>query len=98
MTLTRALPLAAAALMMLGACVVEVPPEQPVAVGTCRSDDAAKLIGQINPSEEIIRAVTGADIVRQLGPNEPMTMDFRLERATIIKDPATGRVLKATCG
>lgn len=97
MTAIRTLPLAAAALMMLGACVVQVPVEEP-APSACRPADVPKLIGQINPSEEIIRAVSGASTVRQAGPNQPMTMDFRYERATIVKDPLTGRVIQATCG
>ena len=95
MTLGKSLPLAAAALMMLGACVVETQPAQP---SLCRPADAAKLVGQINPSEQIIRAVSGAEIVRILGPNQPMTLDFRAERVTIIRDPVIGRVLRATCG
>lgn len=68
------------------------------AVATCRAEDAARLVGQINPSEAAIKAMTGADTVRQAGPNQPLTMDYRFDRVTVIKDPATGRILRATCG
>lgn len=95
MTVIRSLPLAAIGLMMLGACVVETPVE---AVGTCRPDDAAKLVGQVNPSDDVVKAVTGAAVVRQLRTNQPMTMDYRFDRATIVKHAATGRVLRASCG
>lgn len=98
MTPAQTLPLAAAALMMLGACVVELPPEPQAQPSACRAEDAAKLVGQINPSEAVIKAVTGAEIVRMAGPNQPLTMDYRFERATIIKDPVSGLVLQATCG
>ena len=98
MTPIQTLPVAAAALMMLGACVAVVPAEEPPQPSACRAEDAAKLVGQVNPSEAVIKAVTGAEIVRVAGPNQPLTMDYRFERATIIKDPVSGRVLQATCG
>ena len=97
MTAIRTLPLAVAALMMLGACVVE-PPAAELPPSACRPDDVTKLVGQINPSDAVVRAVSGASIVRRVGPNQPLTMDFRFERATIVQESVTRRVIQATCG
>lgn len=96
MTPIRILPLAALSVALTAACTPETPPE--ATPFTCRSGDATRLVGQVNPTEAAIKALTGAGTVRQLGPNQPMTMDYRFDRVTVIKDPATGRILRATCG
>lgn len=96
MTPIRTLPLATLAVALAAGCV----PEQPAAEApsACRAEDAARLVGQVNPTEAAIKALTGAETVRQLGPDQPMTMDYRFDRVTVIKDPVSGRVLRATCG
>lgn len=97
MTLTRTLPLAALALSLAAGCVPEIPAAQEPP-NACRADDAARLVGQINPGEEAIRRMTGAATVRALAPNQPMTMDYQYDRATVVTDPVTHRVLQASCG
>jgi hypothetical protein len=42
--------------------------------------------------------LTGATIVRQIRPGDPVTMDFRPERITIETDGKTGRIVRAYCG
>ncbi|WP_245441356.1 I78 family peptidase inhibitor [Neorhizobium tomejilense] len=42
--------------------------------------------------------LTGATIVRQIRPDQMVTHDFRGNRVTIETDPATGRIVRATCG
>jgi hypothetical protein len=42
--------------------------------------------------------LTGATIVRQVKPGDPVTMDFRQERITIETDPDTGKIIRAYCG
>ncbi len=96
MTPIPTLPLAVLAVSLLAACATQIPAGQ--TPGTCRAGDAEKLVGQVNPSEEAILALTGASTLRQLGPDQPMTMDYRFDRVTVIRDPVTGRVLRATCG
>lgn len=42
--------------------------------------------------------LTGATIVRQIKPGNPVTMDFRQERVTIETDEKTGKIVRASCG
>lgn len=36
--------------------------------------------------------------MRQIAPGQPVTHDYRDNRVTLETDPASGRVLRATCG
>lgn len=96
MTLIRTLPLAALAAALAAGCVAVVPAEP--APGACRAEDAAKLVGQVDPGEEALKALTGASTVRMAGPHQALTMDYRFDRVTVIKDPVTTRILRASCG
>lgn len=42
--------------------------------------------------------LSGAKTVRQIRLGDMVTQDFREDRVTIETDPASGRVVGATCG
>ena len=42
--------------------------------------------------------LTGANIVRQIAPGQPVQQDYTDARVTIETDPASGRVVRAYCG
>ena len=64
----------------------------------CDADEAAQLVGQSSLSEQQIKDKTKAGSVRQLGPNQPMTMDYREDRVTVIIEPTSKKIVKANCG
>ncbi len=68
------------------------------ALGICRSDAAEALTGVNKLTDEQAKQLTGATIVRQVAPNQGVTMDYRRERLTIATDPKTDKIIRATCG
>ena len=64
----------------------------------CVPEEAQKLIGQSQLTEAQIKDKTKAEVVRQLGPDQMMTMDYRENRVTVIIDPKTQQIVKANCG
>ncbi len=66
--------------------------------GVCQRDAAKSLVGKQRVSDEEAKQATGASQVRQIGPGQPVTMDYRKERVTIETDPATGKIVRAMCG
>jgi hypothetical protein len=66
--------------------------------GLCRQDAAQMLAGRQRVSDRRAKRLTGASIVRQISPGDPITMDFRRERVTIETNSATGRIVRAYCG
>src|SRR5690349_20525841 len=64
--------------------------------GNCSSEAAAKLADQLLPSVGELERLTGASIVRQIAPGDPVTMDFNERRLTV--EVAGGKILRATCG
>ena len=64
----------------------------------CIADEATKLIGQSGLTEEQIKQKTKSEIVRSVGPNQPMTMDYRENRVTVTIDPRSKKITQATCG
>lgn len=64
----------------------------------CIAEKAKSLIGQKTLSEEKIKSITQAKTVRQVQPNQPVTMDYRAERVTVTVDPVTQQILQASCG
>lgn len=64
----------------------------------CRPDDAQALAGKNRISDADARQATGAFIVRQVEPGQPVTMDYRRERVTIETNPKTGKIVRAFCG
>ncbi|MFG0587628.1 DUF333 domain-containing protein [Acinetobacter sp. YQ_14] len=64
----------------------------------CVADEAKKLIGQSGLSEEQIKQKTKSEIVRSVGPNQAVTMDYRENRVTVTIDPQSKKITNATCG
>jgi hypothetical protein len=54
--------------------VIAAPRAQP---GLCRQDAAQMLTGKQRVSDRRAKRLTGASIVRQISPGDPVTMDFR---------------------
>ncbi|RJL04756.1 hypothetical protein C9E82_21575 [Paracoccus siganidrum] len=68
------------------------------APGVCRAEAAEALAGRDRLTDAQAMELTGATIVRQIQPGQGVTMDYRQERVTVETDPATGKILRASCG
>lgn len=66
--------------------------------GVCKREAAEALAGRSKVSDDEAMQLTGATIVRQIKPGDPVTMDFRQERVTIETDEKTGKIVRASCG
>lgn len=66
--------------------------------GRCDPVAARALVGNAKPTDAEAKQRTGATIVRQIAPGQPVTHDYRDNRVTLESDPASGRVVGATCG
>lgn len=64
----------------------------------CVAEEAQKLVGLKDLTEEQIKEKTQSSIVRTVKPGQPITMDYRIERVTVTIDPVTKKILTATCG
>jgi hypothetical protein len=64
----------------------------------CRPEAAQALVGKDAISDAEARRLTGAGLVRQIQPGQPVTLDFRQERITIETDAKTRRIVRASCG
>lgn len=64
--------------------------------GSCSSEAAASLINKALLPVEELKRLTGASIVRQIAPGDPVTMDFNERRLSV--EVAGGKILRATCG
>lgn len=64
----------------------------------CIGDEAKKLIGQADTDDAQLKQQTKADTIRRVAPNQPMTMDFRSDRLTVVIDSATQKIVQASCG
>lgn len=94
--------LIAAAMLSLAAVTLaacEEGAQQAVAApGVCRPEAAEALAGRDRLTDAQAMELTGATIVRQIQPGQGVTMDYRQERVTVETDPATGKILRASCG
>lgn len=89
----------ATALTILGLAACQSPmPSAQATPGACRPDAAQALAGKDRVSDDQARQLTGATLVRQIAPGQPVTMDYRQERVTIETDPKTGKIVRAFCG
>lgn len=68
------------------------------AAGQCNSEAAQGLVGKEKPTNAEAMQLTGSKTVRQIQPGDMVTQDFREDRVTIETDPASGLVVRATCG
>lgn len=64
----------------------------------CVPESTAQLVGTTGLSETQIKALTRAEIVRMVAPGQPVTMDYRMNRVTVLVDPKTKIILQASCG
>lgn len=69
-----------------------------VPTGRCDPVAARALTGKTKLTDEETKQRTGAALVRQIAPGQPVTHDFRDNRVTVETDPTSGRVVGATCG
>ncbi len=81
---------------------LETPPPQvadPEPAGTCSSNGLDRFIGQsaTADTEAQMKAASGAKVVRMVGPDMAVTMDFRPDRLTVRYD-ANRRIISAACG
>jgi hypothetical protein len=87
----------AAVLLALAGCTTSQAGQTPAA-GVCDAAAAHQLVGKVKPTDAEAMRLTGATIVRQIAPGDPVTHDLRDNRVTIETNPASGRVVRATCG
>lgn len=65
----------------------------------CIADEATKLVGQSSAlTDDEVKKTTKSNQVRRVEPNQPMTMDFRSDRITLLIDPSSKKITQATCG
>lgn len=64
----------------------------------CVAEEAKKLIGQSNLTDTQIQQKTKAKLVRNVQPNQAVTMDFRSDRVTVVTDPQNKKIVQASCG
>lgn len=69
-----------------------------MAAAPCNAEAAQALVGKPKPADGEAMQLTGAKTVRQIQPGDMVTQDFREDRVTIETDPASGLVVRATCG
>ena len=91
----RLLTLPAAALLLAACTTTATPPP----ASACNADAIKAYIGQsATPAViEAARKAAGAGLVRALKPNQPATLDYRVERINILVDD-DNKILSATCG
>lgn len=92
--------LAAPFALLLAGCVANETPGAPPPSGgsMCEPARAQALVGSPRVTDEEARQRTGASLVRQIRPGDPITMDFQDARVTIATDPASGVIREARCG
>lgn len=83
---------------LLGACSAMDKPAQNPDMAQCLTHETMFLIGTSGLNDSQIQKISGATTVRRLAPNAPATMDYRSDRVNVVVNPATGKVVQATCG
>lgn len=83
--------------LALSACSADGSATSTAAV-PCNAEAAGGLVGKPKPADGEAMQLTGAKTVRQIQPGDMVTQDFREDRVTIETDPASGLVVRATCG
>ena len=93
--------LAVLSVATLAACSNQPINEQtqvPQTMQNCVPESAAQLVGKTGLTETQIKALTRAEIVRMVAPGQPVTMDYRMNRVTVVVDPKTKIIIQASCG
>lgn len=86
--------------VVLSACATPMPgPVADEPGGACDAAKAQFAVGQIfdQTLAEKARIAAGARTVRDYGPGQPVTMDYRFDRLNFERD-AEGRVKSVNCG
>ena len=86
---------ACASLQEENSAVGDLPKES---IHGCLPDEAAKLIGRSGLTEEQIKQKTRSEIVRTIGPNQAVTMDYYAGRITVTINPVSKKIINAACG
>lgn len=89
------------AVLGLAACghvAQPAPAPLPAELSQCNPAKTAVLVGTIGATDAQIKQLTGATEVRRLGPNSAATLDFRASRVSVMTDPASQKIIRATCG
>ncbi len=71
----------------------------PPAAGQCNADAVQWAVGQDN-TEEVGRRIwreSGAGLIRPIGPNQAVTMDYRADRVNVTIDK-DNRITRVSCG
>ena len=84
-------------LALTAACANSPTTNQPAA-GKCVAEAAQALVGNQGLSTAQIMQRTGATEVRHLHPNDAATMDYRETRITVVNDPLSKKIIRASCG
>ena len=84
-------------LALTAACANSPTTNQPAA-GKCVAEAAQALVGSQGLSTAQILQRAGATEVRHLRSNDAATMDYRDMRISVVTDPATQKVIHASCG
>lgn len=101
MSINSKIPAAAGAMLVAALAVAgcqSTASEPAGGPAACKRDAAEALAGKDRVTDDQAKQLTGASIVRQIAPGQPVTMDYRAERVTIETDPATGKIVRAACG
>ena len=64
----------------------------------CLPEQTSSLVGKKGLSEQQIQQMTKAKTVRLVSPNQPVTMDYRIDRVTVTVDPITQIITQVNCG
>ena len=64
----------------------------------CLPEEASKLVGKSELTDEQIKQMTHSEKIRRIGPNQAVTMDYRVERITLTIDPTSKKITQASCG
>ncbi|TCM61913.1 hypothetical protein EC844_12667 [Acinetobacter calcoaceticus] len=64
----------------------------------CSAAEAEKLVGRVGLSDEQIKQSTFSKLVRRVAPHQPVTMDYSASRITVVIDPVSQKIIRASCG
>lgn len=101
MLINSKFPVAAGAMLIVALAVAgcqSTPSDAADSRSACKRDAAEALAGKDRVTDDQAKQITGASIVRQITPGQGVTMDYRAERVTIETDPASGKIVRASCG
>lgn len=64
----------------------------------CNADKAKALVGKLDLTDQNIQQFTQSEIVRRVASGQPVTMDYRENRVTVMVDPVSKKITQASCG